>query len=677
MNRGIQCWLWLVLAFAAFATIGALADPPMTPFPSPMGTISGGGGGVAGSGAANEVAFWDTAGSITGDPDFTFDPLVAFEVFGCIVDTAGNLDCPGTISGSELTPSTPASSSPTVAVTTLLTTDNRYASGAAAPMFYSTTTGFPVVAFQLSSNGDIVVVRCGNATCTSGNTTAVVASLGGASSNVSMVIGSDNRPTIVYNNAGNYRLVKCGNEFCTSGNTDNLVFASGFSDTTALALMTDNTALVSGADINSLLLFVSKCSNAACSAVTSTGYSVGSLGQHASIVVKPDGLPSVSYYENFSATLKLLTCSNVSCTAATVTTVDPTVGAGHRNQIINGQNGFPQIVYMDAAFAYIRVAACNDLTCTAPSIVSVCTGGTCAFPSAVTQGSGNTVIFYYSSGGTNDLNSITCLNTACSLNTAAVVFSTGDTGQGSYAMLQPNGLPFVSWAQPSNELRVRVCADPGCAAASGSVTTGGAPLGSTSDRFTDLYIFKDAYIHLGDTLATEATIGYTSSALVVNVNGIPSINMSGTTTVFNSAQQNLDFRAATVANANGIFLDASAETIDLVGGSGSTGCSISSTGSITCTGKILTNGTGGAVTGTCGGTAVSVNDTRGIINSSCVGSGTIIYTFNSAYATRPACVVSGQDAAAAFWTVLTTTTTLTMTFTGATFVGDVYYICVG
>lgn len=56
--------------------------------------------------------------------------------------------------------------------------------------------------------------------------------------------------------------------------------------------------------------------------------------------------------------------------------------------------------------------------------------------------------------------------------------------------------------------------------------------------------------------------------------------------VVNEAGADVNFRVETDTNANGIFLDAGAETLDLVGGSGSTGCTIDASGNLTCTGNI-------------------------------------------------------------------------------------------
>ncbi len=77
------------------------------------------------------------------------------------------------------------------------------------------------------------------------------------------------------------------------------------------------------------------------------------------------------------------------------------------------------------------------------------------------------------------------------------------------------------------------------------------------------------------------------------------MRINATEVVFNDRANNVDFRVESLTNANGIFIDASAETMLLMGGSGSTGCSIDASGNLTCAGTISGSGSlGGSGTAT-------------------------------------------------------------------------------
>ena len=59
------------------------------------------------------------------------------------------------------------------------------------------------------------------------------------------------------------------------------------------------------------------CSDLACTAATLTTVdSAGSVGQYSSVTIGADGLALISYYDETNGDLKVAHCSNVACTAA-------------------------------------------------------------------------------------------------------------------------------------------------------------------------------------------------------------------------------------------------------------------------------------------------------------------------------------------------------------------------
>jgi hypothetical protein len=181
-------------------------------------------------------------------------------------------------------------------------------------------------------------------------------------------------------------------------------------------------------------LKVDHCVDALCTAVTSTILdNDGNTGWDSSLKIGSDGLPLISYVKLFSATgafvedLKVAHCSNVVCTAATISTIvgDPQSDGVHQADQVtdftsltiggDGKGLIAFIVQLDnqAGETWLRTAHCEDVACTRTAIFQ--SDSTPVLPgdiSITTRPDGLGLIAYYDQA-TEDLKVSACLTADC------------------------------------------------------------------------------------------------------------------------------------------------------------------------------------------------------------------------------------------------------------------------
>ncbi len=179
--------------------------------------------------------------------------------------------------------------------------------------------GFPVVSYQNVTSGTLKVLKCTVATCATGNITSTPDSVNGAGVNTSIAVPPDGLPVISYYEStnGNLKVLKCGNASCNAAsNTIAAVDTLGdVGRASSLKIAADGFPIISYYDTTNTSLKVVKCGNATCSAgnTISTLDDSGTAGIYSSIAVPNNGYPIVAYYDGNSG-LKILKCTNSACT---------------------------------------------------------------------------------------------------------------------------------------------------------------------------------------------------------------------------------------------------------------------------------------------------------------------------------------------------------------------------
>ena len=179
--------------------------------------------------------------------------------------------------------------------------------------------GLPVAVFSQSvgSVWSLQVVKCGNASCSSGNSfNSVVSSTQGLYVNIAK--GNDGYPVISYfdyTTKKDYVIIKCGDASCSTGNTS--IIVHNFS--------TDSSGLVWN-----------------------------------DLVIGSNGYPVMSYYDYVDWDLQIFKCGNIACSSGnTLETISSADSIGLYNSVTIGTDNFPVVSYFDSTNNVLKFAKTN------------------------------------------------------------------------------------------------------------------------------------------------------------------------------------------------------------------------------------------------------------------------------------------------------------------------------
>lgn len=235
------------------------------------------------------------------------------------------------------------------------------------------TDGLPIVSYKDATNFDLKVLHCGNIACTSGNqATPVDTGPANVGSDSSLAVGADGLPVVSYADVtnGDLKVLHCGNAACTSGNVINVADPGpvGSDTDTSIAVGSDDLPVISYFDLDDGNLMILHCGNAACgSGTTTTVDSDGWVGDFSSLAIGTDGFPVVSYRDGTNGDLKVIHCGDETCTSGNVLTpVDQSADPlGYDTSIAISADGFPVVSYFDGASNDLRFLRCGNAACTA------------------------------------------------------------------------------------------------------------------------------------------------------------------------------------------------------------------------------------------------------------------------------------------------------------------------
>ena len=289
----------------------------------------------------------------------------------------------------------------------------------------------------------------------------------------SVAIGTDGLGLVsfTYNNCA-LRVAHCNDVACTSPSVSTLDSEDCAGQYSSTTIGADGLGLVSYYDGQMGHLNVAHCDDVACTSATisTVDSTPGSgVGWWTSITVGADGLGLISYYDTGNRSLKVAHCSNITCTSATLTTLD-TVGladaeTNNLTSVTIGADGLGLISY-HAQWPYydLRVAHCSNINCSSAITSTLDSAGYVGLFSSVTVGSDGLGLISYRDSTNTDLRVAHCSNVICTSATTTTLDSTGSAGHSTAVSIGADGLGVISYGG-SGGLRVAHCNDILCSTA--------------------------------------------------------------------------------------------------------------------------------------------------------------------------------------------------------------------
>ena len=371
--------------------------------------------------------------------------------------------------------------------------------------------GLPVISYFDDTNDDLAVMKCGNAACTSGNTVTKISDPGGDSwgAETNIAIGNDGYPVIAHWNSTDTDLAitKCSNASCSSNTTTKFAEADATGRAPAVVIGTGGLPVVVYRNTTDTDLMISECTTESCTALNTIQDSSGNYGSYADIVLGSDGFPIISHRDSGNSDLAITKCSTANCSSRSTATVAFTSG-GFDTSIAIGTDNFPIVTSMDnSSSEVLNIVKCGNTACSSGNTTTTIdpADNVGRWSSVVIGSDGLPVISYINFTG-NNLVVTKCGVASCASGNTTTTFTGAGFNVGieyTSIAVPADGLPVVShFDVTSNNVAVLKCAESTCAQATGA----GANV-FTTDRIGAGSAILNGYLYVaGGCTGTEIQV---------------------------------------------------------------------------------------------------------------------------------------------------------------------------
>jgi hypothetical protein len=326
-----------------------------------------------------------------------------------------------------------------------------------------------------------------------------------------IIVGSDGLPLIVFHEpvTNTLRVAHCSDVACT-GQTVSTIDTVGGNPDPSITIGQDGFGLMSYYSAVESDLYVAHCEDVTCSTATVIPLrTLGDVGRYSSIAVGSDGLGLISYFDALGSELHVVHCANIACTSADSGERLDTAGGGHTSLTI-GADGLGLISY--EAFASMRVAHCSNVLCSAATVTAHVQSGASATGTSVTivDNSFGLIVFTDNDGR---LWTAPCASFTCTSVLSQFVIDNSET-----VLLQVpsvttglDGYGLISYSAAS-KLNVAHCTNVPCSSATIR------PVDTATPSSTSITIGSDGFpiVTYDDTTSGNLKVAHFS-----NIHGIP------------------------------------------------------------------------------------------------------------------------------------------------------------
>ena len=322
--------------------------------------------------------------------------------------------------------------------------------------------GLPVEAHIDYTSGTraMNLVLCETQDCSSSTVMQYSGSFQGTDE-VSVAIGSDKAPIVVFTESSTLKVLKCANPGCTSWDAAAQEFETGSNPN--IVIQNDRYPAVVYKDTSDNIKFL-KCGHLRCelsSATTTTLSNIGSTGKIHSVAVGSDGFVSFPFYDGTDGYLKFLKCPDLTCTGPTTKQLESNYGAGARHSVVF-VDGLPLIFYSSGTS--LLSVACNNNDCNSknPSkTIDTLLSGTFTMSSTV-GARGNPIVAYLpTSPPAVEMRVVECGKHDCSGGNS--LQSISDTNMvGPEIAISGDGLPVIAYRENLQQIKILKCGSQNC-----------------------------------------------------------------------------------------------------------------------------------------------------------------------------------------------------------------------